>query len=64
MGDLSAAISFTDRAVVKETNEKWHRPSSWLTDQTPDWKPMENLASFYNANYKATNHPTQERFHK
>ncbi len=32
----------------------YHRPLSWLTDQTQDWTKTATLHSFYNANYDAT----------
>jgi len=28
----------------------WHRPTSWLTEQTQGWTQMESLLSFYNDN--------------
>jgi hypothetical protein len=30
----------------------WHRPTSWLTKQTPASTWINNLHSFYNANFK------------
>jgi hypothetical protein len=32
----------------------WHRPTSWLTDQTHDWTMTKSLVSFYNAKSEAT----------
>ncbi len=32
----------------------YHRPSSWLTDQIPDWTGMVNLQSFYKDNLEDT----------
>jgi len=32
----------------------YHRPSSWLTDQTQGWTEMEDLRYFYSDNYEGT----------
>jgi hypothetical protein len=32
----------------------WHRPTSWLTDQTQDWTKTRNLHSFYNVKSEDT----------
>jgi hypothetical protein len=42
----------------------WHRPTSWLTEQTRDLTPMENLHLFYKGNYEDTLPPTIPNPHK
>jgi hypothetical protein len=38
----------------------WHRPTSWLINQTQDWMQMESLHSFYKDNSGDINPLTQE----
>ncbi len=42
----------------------WHRPTSWLIDQTQDWTQMGNLHSFYNAKSEVTKTQTTQKHNK
>jgi len=58
----SEKVDFVMQTIIQPSNQKqseppwiaWHKPTSWLTDQTLDLTWINVLHSFYNANFEDT----------